>query len=625
MRPVQRREAQSVDWVAQFDQRAFRRPHSVQSHETRFESALTTIGHTAAGSSLQQASRDGLVVLFDGLLYDPTELQRALGAPGGPAADADAALILHAYARWGEAFLDHVKGTFAVIVWDRARARLTAARDPFGEYPLFFAQHEGGALLFSTSIDALLADPRIRRTLNSAALADHLCQRWPDPTETFFAAVRRVPPGHRLVSVPSGLTTERYWHPIAPDGHVEWLREHDLDEFDARFETAAARVLSQGDSGILLSGGLDSVSVAAVATDVARQLNHSLPRAYSLSYPGPSAEEPVQRAVAAALGITQEIVPFWQAVPGASLLTETLRLNQTLPILLHSPWAPAYEHLMQLAARSGVRTLMTGAGGVEAFSLNPLFVAVAMRRGNVVAFARHLAAWRRSYRTPLSWYLKGMLWAYSVRPVGVAALEWLVPKGLNERRLRRAMAFAPSYVAPGADLTAELERRALRSFEARNTSGPLHLREVNQRLEHSLESQACEENFERGRRLGVRLKHPLRDPDLTAMVYRMPQRLIYGDGRAKYPLRRRVARRFPGLGFDRQKKLGGTGFFRSILETELPAIWSRTGLTALTQLGVVDGRRAADMVNSALRGENTRNLIPVWELLKLEAWAESRI
>jgi len=108
-------------------------------------------------------------------------------------------------------------------------------------------------------------------------------------------------------------------------------------------------------------------------------------------------------------------------------------------------------------------------------------------------------------------------------------------------------------------------------------------------------------------------------------VFRIPQRLIYGDGRSKFPLRRRVARRFPDLGFDTQKKLGGGTFFRSILEAEIPDLWRRTKLSALGDLGIIDVRGATEMVNDALKSDNARNLMPAWELLKLEAWTESRI
>ena len=620
MLTVQQPEAVSADWVAVFDQQGLRRPQDVVSRARGLESALRVFNE----STSQRASLNGNIALFDGSLFDRGELERTLGLVG--ANSSDAILVLQAFAHWGDDFLRHIKGLFAVVVWDSATARLIAARDHFGEYPLFFSDAGGRELLLSTSIDALLADPRVRRTLNPAALADHLCQRWPDPTETFFACVRRVPPGHRLVASAAGLKIDRYWHPVPLDGSTKWLSADDLDEFDHRLDTAVERVLAEGRSGILLSGGLDSVSVAVGATDVARRAHGPMPMAFSLAYPGPSAEEPLQRAVATSLGMQQHVVPFWDAVgQEGSLLTETLRLSQTLPILLHSPWTPAYEHLLRMAAANGLATIMTGCGGDEGFAINPLYAAEALRRGNVVAFARHLVAWRRSYNTPLSWYLRGMLWIYGVRTLGVSALERLAPTRLNRGRVRRAMEGAPSYVAPEAHLNTELARRVLKSFEAKRTEGPLHLREVTNRLEHSLESQAAEENFERGRRLGIRLRHPLRDPDLTELVYRMPQRLIYGDGRAKDPLRRRVSSRLPSLGFDRQKKLGGTGFFRSILASELPGIWRRTSLSALDRLGVVDARGATAMVNSALQSENTRNLMPVWELVKLEAWAESRI
>src|SRR5262249_47206896 len=106
---------------------------------------------------------------------------------------------------------------------------------------------------------------------------------------------------------------------------------------------------------------------------------------------------------------------------------------------------------------------------------------------------------------------------------------------------------------------------------------------------------------------------------------RMSPALLSYDGLNKYPLRRRLVGRFPTLGFDRQKKLGAGGFFRSILASEIPPLCRETPFKALDQLGIVNARAAADMVDSALKDENTRALLPVWELLKLESWAEARL
>jgi asparagine synthase (glutamine-hydrolysing) len=621
MLTVQPREAQSTDWLAQFDPQAFGRAGSSPSDRPS-EPPLRIAGDGVDAPALGQASRQGRVLLFDGVLYDRSDLERTLGVAGTNASDAS--LVLTAFERWGEDFVHHLRGLFAVIAWDATAAKLIAARDPFGEYPLFFSTDDT-RLLFSTSIDALLRHPNVRPTLNRPALADHLCQRWPDPTETFFANVRRVPPGNRLVWTAAGTTIARYWDLLPLNRPIDYMTASELEGFEDELDNAVERVLRRGPSGILLSGGLDSVSVATAATEVARRSPVEAPVAFSLAYPGSSNEEPLQRGVASALGLAQDVVPFWDAVRGGALLTQTLRLIQTLPVMLHSPWTPAYEHLMARASQQGLRTMMTGCGGDEAFTPVPLYVADLIKRGNLLGVARHFAAWHRSYNAPRHWYVNGMLWTYGLRTIGVSALQRVIPDILNRRRVRRSMEFSPSYVAPDPALRAALEQRVQAWIESAPSTGPYFLRELRRRLDHSLESQAREESFERSRRIGVHLSHPLRDPDLVRFVFRIPQRLIYGDGRAKYPLRRRVARRFPDLGFDQQKKLGGGSFFRSILEAEVPDLWRRTKLSALGELGIIDRRGAADMVNAAVKGDNARNLMPVWELLKLEAWTESRI
>lgn len=616
-----RRAPSAVDWIALFGTKATCRANaSISLHGERLDSSFQVLDELADPSVVHSSRDSRTAVLFDGVLYNQQELQRTLDQ--SPAAS-DAALVAAAFARWGEDFLHHIKGIFALVVWDSAAGRVIAARDPFGEYPLFFAGGNGRELLVSISIDALLADPRVSRTLNRAALADHLCQRWPDPTETFFDAVRRVPPGHRLVSTTAGLKIDRYWDPLPVDRPVNWVSEDELEEFDARLEVAVERVC-RGRTGLLLSGGLDSVTVGSAAVDLARRSRTNPPLAFSVAYPGLLSEEPTQRAVASALGMEHAVIPFWEGVPQGSLVSEALRLTQTMPVLMHSPWTPVYEHVLRLARARGVQTVLTGNGGDELMSPIPIYIADAMRTGNLVGLVGHLAAWKRSFNAPKSWYTRGMLWTYGVRALGVSVADQIFPKTVNRRRIRRSMQFAPEYVAPDSGLQSDLERRVRTSLKPKPW-GSLYLQELRARLNHTLDSWAREESFERGRRLGLHFSHPLLDADLAAMVYRIPQRLIYKDGRSKYLFRRRLERRIPGLGFDRQKKLGAGGFFRSILASELPGIWGRTQLTALGQLGVVDVRGAGEMVVRAFNSENTRSLLPVWELLRLEAWAKSRL
>ena len=123
--------------------------------------------------------------------------------------------------------------------------------------------------------------------------------RWPDPHETFFKAVRRVPPGMRAVLSKGRLQFDRYWDPAPVGRPLQWLTPEEASGFDDVFERAVKRCLCHGQAGIFLSGGLDSISVAAVAADCARASGQSLPLALSLGFPDPECNEQERQAAVA--------------------------------------------------------------------------------------------------------------------------------------------------------------------------------------------------------------------------------------------------------------------------------------------------------------------------------------
>src|SRR3954451_155765 len=236
-------------------------------------------GTPGTASPPEMARHESCCALFNGILYNRDEVERRLRV----SVSTDAELIVEAYLRWGESALRELKGTFALVIGDRKGERVVCARDQLGIYPLFYAK-AGGELLLSTSIEVMLRDPRISGQVNRAALADHLAYRWPDPGETYFSAIRRVPSAHALVATRAGDRCSRYWSPVGGDGKIEWLSEDELGEFDELLQNAVARFLAQGQAGIYLSGGLDSVSVAAMAASVSREQDLPEPWALSLGF-----------------------------------------------------------------------------------------------------------------------------------------------------------------------------------------------------------------------------------------------------------------------------------------------------------------------------------------------------
>lgn len=562
-------------------------------------------------------------VLFDGVLYERDALAARLGVD--PRSCGDAALVLEGCARWGAEVARHVKGLFAIVCWDAARGQMTAIRDALGAYPLFYARTAGGELLLSTSIDALVDHPAVDRSINRAAVADHLCHRWPYPDETFYTAVRRVPPGCRLVADRTGVRVERYWDPAPLGEPVRWITEDELETFGERLDTAVGRLMAQGRSGIFLSGGLDSISVAAVATDLARRTGRAAPIALSLGFPDPSCnEEPVQRGVATSLGLEHEFVPFGDATGTGGLLGPALACSRTSPAPMLNTWSPAYTELALRGRRRGVQVIMTGSGGDEWLTVSPYLAADLIRAGDVRGLAKLAASWQRSYRMPPWRLMRTLFWTFGARPLAGLALDRLAPAAWHRNRLARLRRTTHAWIAPDPQLRLALDERTADGLTPAAPRAGFYFQEVRAGLDHQLTSMELEEIFHMGRRLDVKIRHPYWDADVVDMLYRTPPQLLNLDGRAKALVRDTVAKRFPALGLDRQKKIAGTSFFRSVLRNEVPALWKRSGgVPTLVRMGIVDGRAANAMVEASLAQFSRQGLSRIWDLLNLDAWVEA--
>src|SRR5258707_6539426 len=157
------------------------------------------------------AERAGCGVIFDGALYNRRDLERELGDFLTAAASNDAEIILLAYERWGEGLLNRLRGTFSLVIWDSDSEIFMCLRDPLGNHPLFYAETHG-ELLVSSTISALTEHPHVSGAVNRGVMADYILDRHAFD-ETFFEAVRRVPPGHVLRLARRARSLFRYWDP----------------------------------------------------------------------------------------------------------------------------------------------------------------------------------------------------------------------------------------------------------------------------------------------------------------------------------------------------------------------------------------------------------------------------
>jgi asparagine synthase (glutamine-hydrolysing) len=574
----------------------------------------------APGSS-DLLSDDGSVrVLFDGVLHEP------LGPDDGRPAAA-ARRVLEEYGRWGESAIERLRGTYALAIWDARRDVLLCARDPLGVVPLFWAEG-AGRLLVSCSLSGLSDHPAISDDLHLPAVADHVCLRWRYPEETLFRAIRRIPPGHVLRVSGRRREAVRYWHP-APVSPDDWVTEDELEEFPELFARAIDRCLTRGPAGVFLSGGLDSVSVAAVARDRARAAGSPVPWALSLALPNEHCnEQEIQREVAGKLGLPQVMMGLEEAAGPHNVLRTALRFSREWPAPLTNYWLPAYHGLGREGVTRGCNVILTGTGGDEWLGVTPYYAADLLRAGDIRGF---LALWlnlRRSYPVHPLRLTRNLLWRFGARDMlsaGVArGLGATAPAVLRRRRGRAVQRDTPAWAAPDPALRRELLDRAL-AARPQPVTRDLYRRELDEGLDHALVSLEVEETYENGRRLGAPILQPYWDPDLIRFLVRTPPAMLNTGGRSKGIVRDMVARRFPELGFDRQKKVIATSYAHELLKRDVPAAWKESsGVPRLAALGVVDHNALQSDVDHCLATADWAGLNRLWFVLSLEAWLKGR-
>jgi asparagine synthase (glutamine-hydrolysing) len=570
-------------------------------------------------SGVRWAKRGPFHCFFHGLLLNRDDLARSSNCCTD-CSDAD--LILRAYERRGEAALPRLRGSFVVAIVDSARDSAFVARDHFGTHPLFYA--EAGSFVFFATEPALLLDQSgVSRALNRVALADHLCKRWQDRHETFFATVRRVPPGWRVILSGGGARAARYWDPWPSDQPVQWLTNEETASFDEVFNRSVDRCLKNGPTGVLLSGGLDSISVAAVATERARSIGVKPPLALSLVFPHPDCDEGVrQTAVAAGLGLHQHLVGLYEAIGSRPLLDQALALNQWLNAPLLNVWYPAYFELVRRGRADGVLNVLTGNGGDELLTVSPYLVADLISRGALLELAQFLGALWRSYTMPPLKLVSELIWGRGLRPLAGRTLHRLAPQAVKSWRLERVLAWNPSWLAPDPELRAMQRCRAEAALTNLDPREGFYVRESKVGLDHSIMSWGMEELYYFGRRIGVRYLHPFWDPDVVEMLYRAPPGVLIKGGRTKGMIRETLSRRFPNLGLKEQRKVVAVSFFESLLRREGSALVDLAGdFPALSALGIVDGKAARAFLTKVLNqpGQSAS----FWGPINLEIWTRS--
>jgi asparagine synthase (glutamine-hydrolysing) len=546
---------------------------------------------------------------FEGRLDDSVELaaqlgrEHRLGEPVEP-------LLAAAFRRWGEGLPERLRGDFALFCWDGERRCGLLARDRLGAGSLYLCEDGDGALLFATEVGPLLALLRRRPDPDPVGVAHWIVAGIRPGDGTLFAGIERPAPGTALMLSQRGWTRRRYWAPRfrpGPGGEVG------VSALRQALTRSVERRTATGRAAVLMSGGLDSAAVSALAVATGRQ-----PIACSATFPDhPAAdEESLIRELRESLdlaGPTAEV----RAGGLVAAAIDHVAVWQVPQLGWGDFWA---KPLIAAAAACGATTLLDGDGGDEVFATRSFLMADRLRRGRPAASLRLAAALPGAGPHVPRRDVLGTWRSFGL----VGALPRGIGGALARRRLGGEL---PAWLLPPT-------RRALLeaddSEQWKRLDGPRWWAHAADACLVGIEATGVyEHQRRRAARHGLAAAHPLLDSDLVELALSLPPEASFDTRYNRPMLRRALAGTVP----DAIRLRPAKAWFQSLIVDSLtgpdwPAV--RALLTSPeAEIGAyVDRRR---MTSELLSGEPWRRvpflwMQTVWRLVTIECWlrAQSR-
>jgi asparagine synthase (glutamine-hydrolysing) len=493
-------------------------------------------------------SADGSLVLTgDCRIDNREEVLSAMEQRSGEGIDLlDSQVVLAAYIRWGDRCVDRLLGDFAFAIWDRLRRRLFCARDHFGVRPFHYV-HNRRFFAFASDEEALLRLPEVPQRVNEDRIAAILVPEFRDFDFNvgWFRDVLKLGAGQTmLVEADRVPVIHTYWRPEP----LEESRFSSSNECEAAFrevftKAVRCRMRTHGDSGAMLSGGIDSASVVAVARELVREMPGKEFHTFSTVSDDPRTCVETQNIERVLKG--DHRYAHFVSVP-------SMRGAVSMDDLVDAAWKHAHPvansillpAMMYLAAsRKGIRVVLDGIDGDLVLNTPPRYIARLLRDGQ----------WRRAWseargssaNSPYeSWRGPWRLFAEN----GLAAYTPGFLKRLRRRLSSRRVNGLLAASAVSLDFASRIRLKE-RLKQARADGGsvsPLNLQAMHARSLGSPGIVRGMEGFDRiAARYGIEARHPWSDKRLVDFCLRLPLDQMTRDGWTKYILRRSMAQYLP--------------------------------------------------------------------------------
>ncbi len=205
---------------------------------------------------------ENLVLVSNSKIYNYENLRKLLEEKGHVfKSNMDSEVLIHAYEEFNTKMLNHLRGMFSFVIWDKKEKVLFGARDFFGIKPFYYYK-ENNNFVFASEIKSILKHSLVNKKLNLAALETYLTFQYSALDETFFKNIYRLPPAHFFIYKDNEMTIQRYWEPVFETENKS-LEEY-VEEIDKTIkESIKAHKIGDVEIGSFLSSGVDSSYVAS--------------------------------------------------------------------------------------------------------------------------------------------------------------------------------------------------------------------------------------------------------------------------------------------------------------------------------------------------------------------------
>jgi asparagine synthase (glutamine-hydrolysing) len=564
-----------------------------------------------------------LRITADVRLDNREELIRTLGLGDLPANKIpDSRLILEAYLKWGEECPAHLLGDFAFAIWDRRTRTLFCARDQFGVKPFYYCK-ANSRFAFCSSIDGLLQLKWVPRRLNEQRVASLLTIFYGDTSATFYTDILRLPPAHSLRVNQQGIRLARYWK---LDSTVEVRLKSDgeyVETFKAIFQQAVkARLRTSGKLGAMLSGGLDSSSIAAMAGHLMKCDGHGPLATFSAVYDEvpQSNERPYIESLVRKCGFEPSFLAADQCNP-FKMPPELSRVQAEVHFAanLFLNW-----EIYGLARHRGVRVMLDGFDGDTTLSHGAGYLPEFARANRWIQLGKTASAVAAvSGRSPtgLFWHF---LWHEGLWPRFPAPAK-RVYRGVA-RRLRSA-------IRTGSEPCCVLDKKftdrigfeKYRASLRDSVSSPAKTEREShyQKLTWGIMPTILEMADQAAAPFDVEVRFPFWDRRLVEFCLGLPAHVKICDGRTRWILRQAMEGLLPKTVQWRPDKSDlGHGFKHCLVKHGLDDLNEADGSTEKWLHGYICSKYLADARRRFCAKNRDQETLFIWQVANLSLWLE---